>query len=78
LASEEILATRILAFEQFLCGVAPRPEVVFVEHHKIPINRVQPLVLGLDVASRVVAEQVLKRTEVDNRLLAVNLRWIAT
>jgi hypothetical protein len=67
----------LLALEQFLGRVAPRAEVVFVEHHQVPIHRVQPLVLGLDVPRRVAAEQVLKGTEIDHRLLAVNLRRVA-
>jgi hypothetical protein len=59
-----------LALEQFLGRLAPRAEVVFVEHHEVPVHRVQPLVLGLDVAGRIAAEQVLERAEVDERLLA--------
>ena len=65
-----------LALEQFLGGVAPRAEVVFVEDDEVPVHRVQPFVLGLDVARRIAAEQVLKGAEIDDRLL-VDLRRIA-
>ena len=67
----------LLALEQLFCGLAPRAEMVLVKHHKVPIHRVQPLVLGLDVPRRVAAEQVLKRTEIDHRLLGVDLCRIA-
>ena len=62
-----------LALEQFLRGLAPRAEVVFVEDHEIPIHRVQPFVLGLDVPRRVAAQQILEGAEIDDRLLAVDL-----
>ena len=58
-----------LALEQFLGGVAPCAEVVFVEHHQVPLHLVKPFVLGLDVSRRVAAEQILERTEIDERLL---------
>ena len=67
----------LLALEQFLGGVAPRAEVVFVEDHEVPVHRVEPFVLGLDVARRVAAEQVLEGAEIDDRLLAVDLRRVA-
>ena len=59
----------VLALEQFLGGVAPRAEVVLVEDHEVPLHLVEPFVLGLDVARRVAAEQVLEGAEIDERLL---------
>ena len=59
-----------LALEQFLRGLPPRAEVVFVEHHEVPLHLVQPFVLRLDVSRRVAAEQVLEGAEIDDRLLA--------
>ena len=63
----------VLALEQFLRGLAPRAEVVFVEDHEVPVHLVEPFVLRLDVARRVAAEQVLEGAEIDDRLLAVDL-----
>ena len=56
----------VLALEQLLGGVAPRAEVVLVEDDEVPVDLVEPLVLGLDVARRVAAEQVLEGAEVDD------------
>ena len=67
----------LLALEQFLRGLAPCAEVVFVEHHEVPLDLVEPFVLRLDVARRVAAEQVLKGAEIDYRLLGVDLGRIA-
>ena len=67
----------LLALEQFLRGFAPRAEVVLVEHHEVPLHLVEPFVLGLDVARRVAAEQVLKGAEIDDRLLGVDLGGVA-
>ena len=59
----------LLALEQLLRGVAPRAEVVFVEHHEVPLHLVEPFVLRLDVPRRIAAEQVLEGAEIDDRLL---------
>ena len=59
----------VLALEQLFGRVAPRAEVVLVEDHQIPVNRVHPLVFGLDVAGGVAPEQILKRAEVDQRFV---------
>jgi hypothetical protein len=67
----------LLALEQLLGGLAPRAEVVFVEDHQVPVHRVQPFVLGLDVARRIAAEQVLEGAEIDHRLSCGNLRRVA-
>ena len=40
----------VLALEQLLGVVAPGAEVVLVEDHEVPVDPVQPLVLGLDPA----------------------------
>ena len=67
----------VLALEQLLGVVAPRPEVVLVEDDQVPVRLVQPGVLGLDVAGLVLAEQVLERPEVDQRPLLVGRRRVA-
>ena len=67
----------VLALEQLLGGVPPRAEVVLVEDHEVPVDLVEPFVLGLDVARCVAAEQVLEGAEVDERLLGVDLRRVA-
>ena len=67
----------LLALKQLPRGVAPRAEVVFVEHHEVPIDRVEPFVPGFDVTRRVAAEQVLEGAEVDDRLPGIDLRRIA-
>ena len=64
----------VLALEQLFGRVAPRAEVVLVEDHQIPVNRVHPLVFGLDVAGGVAPEQILKRAEVDQRLVGGDAR----
>ena len=46
-----------LALDQFLGGLAPRAEMVFIKHHQIPLHFMNPLVLGLDVARGLVAAQ---------------------
>jgi hypothetical protein len=66
----------IFAFKQFFGGLTPSAKVVFVEDDEVPIHFVQPFVFGLDVACRVVAQQVLKGAKIDDRLLAVDLRWV--
>ena len=67
----------VLALEQLLGGVAPGAEVVLVEDDEVPVDHVEPLVLGLDVAGAVAAEQVLEGAEVDDGLLRVDLRRVA-
>jgi hypothetical protein len=67
----------LFTLEQLLGGIAPRAEMVFVEHHEVPIHRVEPLVLRLDVAGGIAAEQILKRTEIDDGFFAVDLRRVA-
>ena len=50
--------------------------MIFVKDHEIPLLLVEPFVLGFDVPRLVAAEQVLEGTEIDHRLLAINLGWI--
>ncbi len=64
----------LFTLEQFLGGLAPCAEVIFVEHDQIPLHLVQPLVIWLDVSGVVAAQQVLKRSEIDQRLLGGDLR----
>ena len=45
----------VFPLEQLFGAVAPRPEVVLVKHHQVPVRLVQPRVLGLDVAGLVSA-----------------------
>jgi len=66
-----------LALEQLLRGVAPRAEVVFIEDHEVPIDRVEPLVFGLDVSRRVAAQQILEGAEIDDRLLGIDSGRVA-
>jgi hypothetical protein len=66
----------VLALEQFFRGLAPRAEVVFVEHHEVPVDGVEPLVLRLDVAGLVPAEQVLEGAEIDERPVGVGGRRV--
>ena len=50
-----------LALKEFLRGLPPSAEVVFVKHHEIPVHLVcKPFVLGLDVPRRVAAKQILE------------------
>ncbi len=45
----------IFALEKFLGRLAPRAEMVFIEHDQIPICRVDPFVPGFDVPRFVTA-----------------------
>ena len=54
--------------EQTFGVVVPRAEVVLVQHNQIPMDAVNPLVLGLDVSVAVSAEVVLERAEHHKRL----------
>ena len=68
----------VLALEQLLGGLSPRTEVVFIEDDEVPVGGVDPLVLRLDEAGLPVApEQVLERTEVDQRSRLVGIVWAA-
>ena len=67
----------LLALKQFLRGLAPRSEVVLVEHHEIPSQIVQKLVLHFDVANLIPSEQVLEGAEIDERLALLGLGGIA-
>mmetsp|Transcript_15294 Transcript_15294/g.36314 ORF Transcript_15294/g.36314 Transcript_15294/m.36314 type:complete len:427 (+) Transcript_15294:4013-5293(+) len=67
----------VFALEQFLGRFTPGAKMVFVEHHQVPVHRVQPFVAGLDVAHRIAAQHVLERPEVDDRLVLVDLRRVA-
>ena len=60
-----------------LAVVAPRAEVVLVEHHQVPLHLVEPFVLRLDVPRLVAAKQVLEGAEIDHRLPAADLRRVA-
>jgi hypothetical protein len=64
-------------FEQLLGTLAPGAEVVFVEHHQVPVHRVQPFVLRLDVPGGIAPQQVLERSEIHHRLALVDLRRVA-
>ena len=48
-----------------------------VKHHEVPIHRVQPLVARFDISGRVATEEVLKGSEVDDRLVVVDFGGIA-
>ena len=58
-----------LPLEELLGRIPPCPEVVLVEHHEVPLDDVQPLVLGLDVPDGVTAKEILEGTEVDQGLV---------
>ena len=68
----------LLTLKQLLGGITPSTKVVFVEHHQIPIHCMQPFVVGLDIPGLVTTKKILKRAEIDNRLITVDLRWIAS
>jgi hypothetical protein len=65
-----------LAFEQFLCAIAPCTEVVLVEDHQVPVHLVNPLVLSLDVSCLVLSKQVLQGSEIDKGLPWIRLSRI--
>jgi hypothetical protein len=67
----------LLALEKLLCRLTPRAEVVFIEHHEVPLHFVEPFVFRFDVPRRVAAEQVLKGAEVHQWLPGGNLRRVA-
>jgi hypothetical protein len=67
----------LLALKQFLGCVAPCTEVVFVEDDQVPLHLVEPRVLRLDIPRVVATQQVLEGTEIDQRLLGVDLGRVA-
>ena len=67
----------LLTLEEFLCRLAPCAEVVFVEHHQIPIHRMEPFILGFDVSGFVTAQQVLEGAEENQRLAGGDCRGVA-
>ena len=66
-----------LALKQFLRGLPPSTEVVFVKHDEVPIHRVEPFVPSFDISGRVAAQQILKGAKVDDRLVVVDFGGIA-
>ena len=56
--------------------VTPCTEVVFVEDDQVPLHFVEPRVLRLDVPCVVSAQEVLERTEINERLLGGDFRRI--
>ena len=63
----------ILTFEEGFGVLPPGSEVVLVEDHQVPVDSVNPLVLGLDQAGLLVpSEEVLERAEVDQRLICLD------
>ena len=60
----------VLTFEESFGVLTPGTEVVLVEDHQVPVDGVNPLVLGLDQAGLFVSsEEVLEGAEVDQRLI---------
>ncbi|MBL0000909.1 MAG: hypothetical protein IPO97_07835 [Sphingomonadales bacterium] len=45
----------LFALKQFLGTIPPRAKMIFVENHQVPVYRVNPLVLELDVAQGIAA-----------------------
>jgi hypothetical protein len=69
-----LLDLLVLTLEQLLGRLSPGTEVVLVEDHEVPVGGVDPLVLRLDEPGLPVSpEQVLERTEVDQRPSLVRL-----
>ena len=66
----------VLPLEQLLGVLPPGAEVVFVEDDEVPVDPVQPFVLGFD-APALPAQQVLERAEVDKWSLLVGCHRVA-
>src|SRR5581483_960201 len=64
--------------EEFFGCLPPGTKVVLVEDDQIPIHRVQPFILRLNVASGISTQQVLEGAKVDHWLLQINLRRVGT
>jgi len=57
--------TLIERLKQLLCRLPPGTEVVFIEHHQVPVQQVQPLILGFDISRLIPAKKILKGAEID-------------
>ena len=67
----EIVVFFVEFLKQIFCVFTPRTEMIFVEHDNIPVCGVDKFVFRLYAARFVRAEQILKRTENNDRIIFI-------
>ena len=71
---KSIVGVVIFLFKELLCVLSPCAEMIFVKYNKVPVCSMHPLILGFDSARlRIYTEEVLKRTEANDRLALIEL-----